>query len=111
MPSNTAQEVIPQLEQEGHVERAYLGIQGATIPDGVLVEKVQDDSPAQAAGVRDGDVIETVAGRTVRSMDDVTAILRAHAPGDVLGVEVRTGGLPRGLKATLADRPAALASD
>jgi S1-C subfamily serine protease len=111
VPANTAQEVVPQLEQEGHVERAYLGIQGATIPDGVLVEKVQDDSPAQAAGVRDGDVIETVAGRTVRSMDDVTAILRAHAPGDVLNVEVRTGGLPRGLKATLADRPAALASD
>ena len=58
--------------------------------------------------MRDGDVLETLAGRTVRTMDDVTSILESHAPGDVLGVEVRTGGLQRALKATLADRPAAL---
>ena len=105
VPVDTAKAVIPQLEEDGHVERAYLGVQGATAPDGVLVEQVQDDSPAQAAGVRDGDVLETLAGRTVRSMDDVTEILESHKPGDVLAVEVRTGGLPRGLKATLTDRP------
>ena len=111
VPVDTAKSVIPQLEEDGHVERAYLGVQGATAPDGVLVEHVQDASPAQTAGVRDGDVLETLAGRTVRSMDDVTEILESHKPGDVLSVEVRTGGLPRGLKATLTDRPAALASE
>lgn len=108
VPVNTAKLVIPQLEQEGHVERAYLGVQGATLPDGVLVEHVQPDSPAAAAGVRDGDVLETLGGRTVRSMEDVSSILESHAPGDVVDIEVRTGGLQRGLKATLADRPAAL---
>ncbi len=111
VPSDTARAVIPQLEEDGHVERAYLGVQGATAPDGVTVEQVRSGSPAQAAGVRDGDVIESLAGRTVHSMDDVSAILEAHRPGDVLSVEVRTGGLPRGLKATLTDRPAALASE
>jgi S1-C subfamily serine protease len=111
VPVDTAKEVIPQLESAGHVERAYLGIQGGTAPDGVRVEAVQPESPALAAGIQEGDVLETLAGRSVRTMDDVSAILGAHAPGDVVDVEVRTGGLTRGLKATLADRPAALPSE
>jgi S1-C subfamily serine protease len=111
VPVNTAKAVIPQLETAGHVERAYLGIQGATAPDGVHVEDVQDDSPAAAAGVREGDTLERLGGKPVRTMDDVSDILAAHAPGDVLDVEVRTGGLTRGLKATLADRPAALPAE
>ncbi len=110
VPVNTAKTVIPQLEQSGRVERAYLGIEGATAPDGVVVGVVQDGSPAASAGLRVGDTIERLGGRPVRSMDDVTAILAAHAPGDVVDVEVRTGGLTRGLKATLIDRPAALPS-
>ena len=109
VPVNTAKDVIPQLEQSGHVERAYLGIQGATAPDGVVVESVHDGSPAAAAGVRVGDTIERLGDRSVRTMEDVTDVVAAHAPGDELEIEVRTGGLSRGLKATLADRPAALA--
>jgi S1-C subfamily serine protease len=41
-------------------------------------------------------------------MEDVSAILAKHAPGDVVPVEVRTSGQPHELRATLADRPAAL---
>jgi S1-C subfamily serine protease len=108
VPVNTAKSVIPQLESGGRVERAYLGIQGASAPDGVLIEVVQGDSPATAAGVHRGDTLERLDGKPVRSMDDVAEILAAHAPGDVVDVEVRTGGLTRGLKATLADRPTAL---
>src|SRR5215218_180187 len=108
VPVNTAKRVIPQLKTAGRVERAYLGLQGATAPDGVLVETVHDGSPAAAAGVRQGDTLERLDGQAVRTMEDVSGILAAHAPGDVLDLEVRTGGLTRGLKVTLADRPAAL---
>jgi S1-C subfamily serine protease len=107
VPVNTAKSVIPQLETAGRVERAYLGIQGASAPDGVLIDAVPPDSPAAAAGVHEGDTLERLDGRPVHTMDDVSEILAAHAPGDVVDVEVRTGGLTRGLKATLADRPAA----
>jgi S1-C subfamily serine protease len=102
--------VIPQLEQTGRVERAYLGIQGATAPDGVLVESVEEGSPAQAAGVRPGDTLERLAGKPVRTMEDVSHILASHAPGDVVEIEIRTGGITHGAKATLADRPAAMPS-
>jgi S1-C subfamily serine protease len=108
VPVNTAKQVIPQLQEAGHVARAYLGIEGTTAGGGVLVEHVQPDSPAAAAGLHDADMLSRLDGRPVRSMDDVSAILAHHAPGDEVSVEVRSGGQPRGLKATLADRPAAL---
>jgi putative serine protease PepD len=109
VPVNTAKSVIPQLEQSGHVERAYLGVQGASVPDGVLVEAVHDGSPAASAGVRVGDTIERLADRPVHTMDEVDHLVAAHEPGDAIEVEVRTGGITRSLKARLTDRPAALA--
>jgi S1-C subfamily serine protease len=111
VPVNTAKTVIPQLEIAGHVERAYLGIQGAAAPGGVRVQALQPGSPAVDAGISEGDVLEKLGGKAVRSMDDVSAILAAHAPGDVVEVEVNSGGIARTVEATLADRPAALPSE
>jgi S1-C subfamily serine protease len=109
VPVNTAKAVIPQLEQTGRVERAYLGVQGASVPDGVLVESVHGGSPAAVAGVHTGDTIEQLDDNPVHTMDDVDHIVSTHRPGDELEIEVRTGGITRELKATLSDRPAALA--
>src|SRR5215207_7276614 len=106
VPVNTAKRVIPQLQEAGHVARAYLGIEGSGGHDGVHVQRVEPDSPAAAAGMRDADVLSGLDGRPVHSMEDVSAILAKHAPGDVVSVTVRTGGQRRDLEATLADRPA-----
>jgi S1-C subfamily serine protease len=111
VPVNTAKDVIPQLQEAGRVARAYLGVQGSSAAGGVLVERVQPESPAAAAGLRDADVLARLDGRPVRSMEDVAAILAHHAPGDEVAVEVRSGGQQRGLKAKLADRPAALPAE
>jgi S1-C subfamily serine protease len=108
VPVNTAKEVIPELEQAGHVERAYLGVEGSAAEDGVLVERVQPGSPAAAAGLGDADVLHRLDGHRVRTMADVSEILERLEPGDVVKVEVSTAGRPRALQATLADRPAAL---
>jgi S1-C subfamily serine protease len=108
VPVNTAKHVIPQLEEAGHVARAYLGVQGSALADGLLIEHVQPDSPAAAAGLRDADVLSRLDGEAVRSMEDVAAVLARLEPGDVVEVEVRSAGLPREVRARLADRPAAL---
>jgi S1-C subfamily serine protease len=111
VPVNTAKRVIPQLKEAGHVERAYLGIEGSTGTGGVLIDRVQPDSPAASAGLHDAEVISRLDGRSVRTMQDVGAILARHAPGDVVAVEVRAGTTARALTARLADRPAALPSE
>ena len=95
VPVDTAKAVIPQLEAAGHVERAYLGIEGATGPE--RRRRSRTSRPARRPrrpGVRDGDVLERL-GRPDRCarMDDVAAILGAHEPGDVVDVEVTPGGI------------------
>jgi S1-C subfamily serine protease len=110
VPINTAKQVIPQLQEAGHVQRAFLGIGGRPAPGGgVLVEKVQPQSPAATANVAGGDVVRKLDGRPVRSMDDVTAVLRDRVPGDVVALEVVSSGRSRTLQARLEDRQAALA--
>jgi S1-C subfamily serine protease len=109
VPVNTAKFVIPQLEQTGHVARAYLGIEGtAALGGGVLIERVMPDSPAAAAGLRASELLTRLDGHTVRSMEDVSAILQQSKPGDVVSVELENGGRRRVLRATLTDRPPAL---
>jgi putative serine protease PepD len=111
VPVNTAKEVIPELERTGRVARAYLGIQGAAAAGGVLLENVQPDSPAAAAGLRAADLLTRLDGQPVDAMEDVSAILERHEPGDSVAIEAESRGQRRSLRVTLADRPAALPAE
>jgi S1-C subfamily serine protease len=107
VPIDTAKDVLPVLQETGHVERAYLGVAARSEMGRVTVDRVQANSPAARAGVRNGDRITHLDGRTVGSMDDVAAILARHAPGDVVGLVVeRGGGMEQAMEARLEDRPA-----
>jgi S1-C subfamily serine protease len=132
IPSNTARQVVTQLEQNGSVQHAFLGISGTTItPDmadalnlpvksGVLVEQAVKGGPADQAGIRGGstaatiggtnlrlggDIITEVNGRKISSMDQVVNIVNAAKPGDTLDLTVRHGANTRTVTVTLGDRP------
>ena len=107
VPVDTAKQVVPLLERDGRVRRAYLGIAGGLAADGIQVEQVRPGSPAAKAGVRVGEAITRLDGRVLRSMDDIVAVLARRAPGDEVELEVRSGAAQRSVKVTLADRPAA----
>jgi serine protease Do len=57
------------------------------VKQGALVSEVTSGSPAQAAGVKAGDVITMINGRAVSTADDVVREVRAATPGS--SVEVR----------------------
>jgi S1-C subfamily serine protease len=111
VPIDTAKQVLPQLEQTGRVERAYLGIQGTPTSDGVRVDHLEPGSPAEQAGLSDADVVRAVAGRQVRSMEDVSDVLAAQAPGAVVDLEVVSGKERHAMQVTLAVRPAAVPAE
>jgi S1-C subfamily serine protease len=87
-----------------HVARRLRRSVGLPERDGLLVRAVDDGSPAQRAGIAEGDLIVEVAGKTVTDADDlVEAITAAATPYDVRvvrGTEDRTITVGGGASAT-----------
>jgi serine protease Do len=72
---------------------------------GVLVSGVQSDSPAEKAGLEDGDVIIEVAGRSVHNPDDLRDLVWDMSPGDQVEVLVIRDGDRRKIGLTLGEAP------
>jgi S1-C subfamily serine protease len=89
IPANTARWVVSQLLTHGRVRRAYLGIGGRERPlhrrlmvshhlaedHAVEIMSVEADSPAQQAGLREGDLIVGINEQAVTSIDDLHRFL------------------------------------
>lgn len=86
---NTAKFVAARLIRDGRVTRSYIGVAGQSVPlhrrvvrfydlavdSGVLVLSTEKESPAEAAGLREGDVIIAFGERPVSSVDDLHRLL------------------------------------
>ena len=73
-------------------------------PDGPTPAVVRD-SPAEAAGLRQGDIIVKVDGQSIDSDHPLDATLSEFAPGDMISVEVLRDGQAQTVSLTLAERP------
>ncbi len=73
--------------------------------DGVLVRVVEDDSPADRAGLRPGDLIVSFDGRTIASPSDLGEAVLTRQPGDTVDVVVQRNGDRETLQVTLGTRP------
>ena len=136
VPIDTAKQILPALKRDGTVERCYLGvtsltidgaIAGARIPadEGVLVQSVQQGSPADAAGIRagslsaslpdgtpielGGDIIQRVAGTRIRTADELAMVVAAEKPGTRVSVELLREGKRKTLEVELAAAPSTAA--
>ncbi|HXW89460.1 MAG TPA: trypsin-like peptidase domain-containing protein [Terriglobales bacterium] len=86
---NTAKFVAGRLLRDGRIRRSFIGVEAQTVPlhrrlvrfydlpqeSGVVVTSVQDGSPAQQAGLRQGDVILALDGQPVAGVDDLHRLL------------------------------------
>jgi serine protease Do len=116
IPADRAHRVIDDLLRFGELQPLWTGARLLSVdPElsqrfdlpvrrGALVMKVYPDSPADAAGLAEKDVIVSVGGHPVASREDVTTALYTAAVGDPVRAEVRRGATT--LKVTLrAVRP------
>jgi len=104
VPIETAREVADALIAGRAIERPFLGVQLAEADNGAQIAAVTDGSPADRAGLRQGDVITEVEGDPA-SADEVRRAVAERKPGDKLELTIRRDGGTETVTATLGKRP------
>jgi serine protease Do len=117
VPSNLIHALLPQLQKEGAVTRAWLGvgIQDLTrdlagalklpVNDGAILTQVNPGSPAAKAGLKTDDVVTAIDGRNVSSSSELTRTVALKHPGSVSTLTVYREGKKQDVKVTLGTRP------
>jgi len=136
VPIDTAKAILENLKKGETVQRAYLGVTSLTVDGqldalnlpvdhGALVQTVESGSPADAAGIKagdlqaqlqgsneavtlGGDIITKVDGKPITSADQLSAIVTGHKPGDKIKVELIRKKATKTVTVTLGKRPAQL---
>ncbi len=117
-------DALPTVEEilnEPPEEHAWLGVQTAPLDaatagqlevpidtEGVAVVNVFEDTPATQAGIEEGDVIVSVAGKTITSPAALTAAITERDPGETVEIELLSAEGTRTVRVTLGARPVTL---
>ena len=104
IPTAIMNKVVDDLKQYGNVQRAMIGIQGSDVKsyvdakkdegkeidlgtmEGIYVANVVEDGAAEAAGLKEGDVITTIDGKKVKQFGELQGILAKKRPGDKVAI-------------------------
>jgi S1-C subfamily serine protease len=132
IPIDTVRAEIEQLKTKGEVDHAFIGISGGTVTselakainlpvdEGVIVQSVVKDGPADKAGIEaggtsatingeevqlGGDIITEVDGKKLKSMEQLVEIIQGHKPGDELELTIVRDGDEKTANVTLASQP------
>ena len=104
IPTSIMNKVVDDLKKYGTVQRAVIGIQGSDVKnyvdaqkdqgkdidlgtmEGIYVAKVTEESAAEEAGLKEGDVITAIDGKEVNKMADLQECLAKKRPGDKVSI-------------------------
>ena len=106
IPVNQASQIGRQLISRG---KATYPVIGATVRDGsgskgVEVSGVESGGPAADAGLRAGDVIDTIDGAPVTTMEELIVAIRTRRPGQKVVLEYTRGSADRSATVTLGSK-------
>jgi putative serine protease PepD len=113
VPIDLVKSELPQLEAGHAVTHAYLGVSTSTADTstadtstaGALVQSVTSGGPADAAGLRSGDIVTALGTTTIKGTNDLVATIAAHQPGDRVTATVRRGSKTIKVTVTLGTQP------
>lgn len=121
IPIDLAMQIKDQLVQDGKVTRGYVGVYiqelsqelaegfGLKTPEGALVTKVEKGSPAEKAGLTEGDIITALNGTKVTSSVSLPMLVSPIRPGTEVTLTVIRDKKERQMKVTVGTNRAAQA--
>ncbi len=116
IPSSMAKAVMDQLVKYGKVQRGLLGVTMSTLSaeiaesmeakgiEGALVSEVSENSAADKAGIKAGDIITSINGKATKTSTALRATIGVLRVGDKVEVGLVRDGKPRKVTATIAER-------
>ncbi|MBO9357110.1 PDZ domain-containing protein [Bordetella petrii] len=118
IPIDAARQVMDEIIKTGSVRRGWLGIEPQDITpelarafglpadtQGVVIAGVMRDGPAGKAGLRVGDIVQTVNGAQVRDTVSMLRLIAGLPPGEKAKVGILRGGKARELTVSVGTRP------
>jgi serine protease Do len=109
--------IIRQLIDVGYVVRPWLGIGAITVDNmvaswynlavdkGVLIANVVADSPAEAAGLKEGDIITTIDGKEIDNASDLVQLINSYEIGQKIEITFWRGQATNSTSLTLGESP------
>lgn len=104
IPINKARKIVADLIQYGEVQQAWIGVVVQEMDEkiaqylnysakkGVMIKAVEPDSPAQKAGLLEGDILLAIGSKKISGLDDYLAATKAVTAGETLETKVWRGG-------------------
>jgi S1-C subfamily serine protease len=117
IPVNILKQIYPSLIQKGSYAWPYLGVgspaadplsmpaTNAEAQQGALIAQVQASGPAEAAGLKQGDVVIQADNTKITSFDDLLTYVAYKHPGDKVQLTILRGGKQQQVTVTLGNRP------
>jgi putative serine protease PepD len=104
IPINQAKRIADEIIETGSASRTVLGAElgDSQLGIGVTLSAIQAGSPAEAAGLRDGDILTNFNGKTITENTELVALVRKLAPGTTVTVVYLRDGEEGSAQVTLA---------
>ncbi len=113
IPINSTISVTEELKTYSKVRRPYIGIGGRNLKEdiakahnlvaGVYVSNVEQFSAAEKAGIQIGDVITSIDGKEVKTMDELNEVKNTHKIGDKVSLKIYRDGKYQDIQLTLGE--------
>ena len=119
VPASVATEVVAELMNDGTVERGWLGVSiqpvtsdiaeslGLKKASGALVAEPQEGAPAEAAGIKSGDVITSVNGEEIKDPRELARVIADLNPGSKAEITYMRNGKEKSVSIKLGELPGA----
>ena len=118
MPIDAVKNVADQLLTKGSIERAYLGIYMQELDEslarglgvsantkGVVIAGLTPNGPAETSGLQQGDIIEKVDGKTLKTAHEIQTVIRGHKPGETISMLVLRDGSIKSVNVKIGNYP------